>query len=102
MNSSTAAHRYGTVDSASAREELAYAQAQAQHQKYLSQQQRGTYDNSPGVPTAPFANAGPPGVHHMQYYSESRSHPAGATNDVGGRGYSYSGYGSSNMNGYGR
>lgn len=107
MNGSSV-HRFGAADSASAREELAYAQAQAQHQKYLSQQQqqqpqqRGTYDNSPGVPTAPFANAGPPGVHHMQYYSEPQSHTAGSTNGVGGRGYGYSGYGASNMNAYGR
>ncbi|EKM77065.1 hypothetical protein AGABI1DRAFT_86855 [Agaricus bisporus var. burnettii JB137-S8] len=66
-----------------ARDELAYAQAQAQHQKTAPQQ----YD-SPGVPTAPFANAGPSGVHQMQYYSV----PPPATGVAGRSGYGYPGF----------
>jgi hypothetical protein len=64
------------------REQLAYAQAQAQHQKTAPQQ----YD-SPGVPAAPFANAGPSGVHQMQYYSVPP-----ATSVAGRGGYGYTGF----------
>jgi len=77
------------------REELAFAKATAEvnavNAKNASSLSSPLHDTSPGVPSMPFANAGPSGVCQMSYSSPGDS---ACTGSVNGYGYGYAhGYG---------
>ena len=79
------------------REELAFAKATAEvnavNAKNASSSSSPLHDTSPGVPSMPFANAGPSGVCQMSYSSSGDSACTG-TGSVNGYGYGYAhGYG---------
>jgi len=83
------------------RENLAFAKATAEVNAVNASSSSPLHDTSPGVPSMPFANAGPSGVCQMLYSSPGDSACTG-TDSVNGYGYGYAhGYGHGYGYGYG-